>query len=132
MEYSIANSISSLSQTYHVPHPHLPSQPATDLVTPGLGQMVSLFDTIVPMRGRAIHTIEKKVDALEEVKPMVDSKDQIGSGHLQPEIAESFQKPIITDSIVFPKKEKSPNKRKATNEPASSKKLKINHKFNIV
>lgn len=131
MEYSVANSLSSLSQVYEVPHPHLSSQPANDLVNPGLGQIVNLFDTIVPMRGRAIHTIEKKVDKREE--PIIEAKDQIGSGKLQPEIAESFQKPIITDSIIFPKKDVASNKRKdKDNVPASSKKLKTNHKFNVV
>jgi hypothetical protein len=132
MEYSIASSISSLSQMYQVPFPHLSSQPANDLVNPGLGQMVSLFNTIVPMRGRAIHTIEKKLERLEESEAITDKTDQIGSGKLQPEIAESFQKPIITDSIVFPKKEKVTSKRKSANEPISAKKIKVNHKFKVV
>jgi len=135
MEYSVASSLSSLSQIYQVPFPHLSSQPANALVNPGLGQMVSLYNTIVPMRGRAIHTIEKKVDKSDESEAKnesKESKDQIGSGKLQPEIAESFQKPIITDSIVFPKTEKLSQKRKISVEPTSSKKIKINHKFNIV
>jgi len=132
MEYSIASNFSSLSQIYQVPFPHLSSQPALEQVNPGLGQMVTLFDTIVPMKGHSIHTIEKKVEKPEEPQLVVDTNDQIGSGRLQPEIAASFQKPIITDSIVFPEKEKPSHKRKKGNEPTSSKKPKMNHKFNVV
>ena len=132
MEYSVASSLSSLSQIYQVPFPHLSSQPANDLVNPGLGQMVSLYNTIVPMRGRAIHSIEKKVEKSEDLETKLDSNDQIGSGKLQPEVAESFQKPIITDSVVFPKPDRLSIKRKKSQEPTSSKNFKINHKFNIV
>ena len=134
MEYSVASNSTSISHTYGVPFPHLTSQPANDLVNPGLGQIVNLFDMIVPMKGKSIHTVEKKAEKPDELKEeKIESKDQIGSGKLTSEIAESFQKPIVTDSIVFPKDEKNSKKRKELNVPSSSvKKAKISHKFYIV
>ena len=110
MEYSVANNSGNISELYGSPFPLLSSQPAHDLVNPGLGQMVNLFDVIVPMRGRALHTIEKKVELQEDTsEEKIEAKDQIGAGKLNVEIAESFQKPIVTDSIVFPKEEGEKN-----------------------
>ena len=60
MEYTVAKNCSSISNIYEVPFPHLSSQAANDLVNPGLGQIVNLFETIVPMRGKLTHAIEKK------------------------------------------------------------------------
>ena len=63
MEFSLAQSLQGHSELANVPFPHLKSNPASDQVNPGLGQIVNLFDTIVPMRGYALHKIEKKLKA---------------------------------------------------------------------
>ena len=132
MEYSVANNSGNISELYGSPFPLLSSQPAHDLVNPGLGQMVNLFDVIVPMRGRALHTIEKKVELKEDTsEEKIEAKDQIGAGKLNVEIAESFQKPIVTDSIVFPKEE-GEKKRKDKSAPPPNKKIKVAHKFHVV
>ena len=67
MEFSLARSLEGSLEIANVPFPHLSSDPAIDQVNPGIGQLVSLYDTVVPMRGHSLHAIEKKVEsALEE------------------------------------------------------------------
>ena len=142
MEFSLAQSLQGHTELAHVPFPHLKSDPASDQVNPGLGQIVNLFDTIVPMRGHVLHKIEKK---LEDTLPVlvVEDKSQTGFGNstVDPEILTSFMHPIVTDSIIFPQTEKSEKTPKATKQKSTNskdesepkaKKPKINHKFNVV
>ena len=62
-------------------------------------------------------------------------KIQIGSGqsNLDTDVLKSFQNPIITDSIEFPKVENS-RKHKLEETSVSSKKSKLmrDHKFHVV
>ena len=119
MEFSIACSLEGHSEQYNVPFPHLTSSPAVDQVNPGIGQIVNLFETIVPMRGQALHAIEKKTEEREDIELAQnltnndELKVQIGSGqsNLDANVLHSFQNPIVTDSIEFPKVEK-PQKHK--------------------
>ena len=60
MEYSLARSLDGYSEIYNVPFPHLSADPPIDNVNPGLGQIVNLFETIVPVRGQSQHVLEKK------------------------------------------------------------------------
>ena len=141
MEYSIAKSLNENVEFYDVPFPHLSSQPALDQVNPGIGQIVSLYETIVPMRGSSHYTIEKKIEptvTVTETEKINSSQDlitsQVGSGEspLDPAILASFQHPIITDSIIFPKEEKIAAKRKnetKLSETKPQKVKKIDHKF---
>lgn len=143
MEFSLAQSLQGHSELANVPFPHLKSDPASDQVNPGLGQIVNLFDTIVPMRGHSLHKIEKKLEETLTVVVAEEDKPQTGFGNsaVDPEILNSFMHPIVTDSIIFPKSEKSEKPQKATKQKApdskdvsepKAKKSKINHKFNIV
>ena len=137
MEYSLAQSLEGHSELYNTPFPHLSSQPALDQVTPGLGQIVNSYETIVPMRGRAQHVIEKNVDL---PTTSTEAKDgvpiQIGSGQskLDPEILESFKHPIITDSIIFPKQATAKKHKIEQSGENNFKKARktVNHKFQIV
>ena len=85
MEFSIARSLEGHTEEYNVPFPNLSSAPAVDQVNPGIGQIVNLFETIVPMRGQSLHAIEKKVEERENVELAQTSsnndelKIQIGS-----------------------------------------------------
>ena len=141
MEFSIARSLEGHTEEYNVPFPNLSSAPAIDQVNPGIGQIVNLFETIVPMRGQSLHAIEKKVEERENVELAQTSsnndelKIQIGSGqsNLDTDVLNSFQNPIITDSIEFPKVENS-RKHKLEQTSVSSKKSKLmrDHKFHVV
>ena len=62
MEFSLAQSLEGLSEVANVPFPHLKSDPSEDQVSPGLGQIVNLYDTIVPVKGHSLHSIDMKVD----------------------------------------------------------------------
>ena len=142
MEFSIACSLEGHSEQYNVPFPHLTSSPAVDQVNPGIGQIVNLFETIVPMRGQALHAIEKKTEEREDIELAQnltnndELKVQIGSGqsNLDANVLHSFQNPIVTDSIEFPKVE-NPQKHKLP-EPKTvvSKKPKLmrDHKFKVI
>jgi len=138
MEYSLARSLEGFSDIIYLPHPRLSSDPALDLVNPGLGQVVNLYETIVPMHGHSLYSIEKKVPNDDEIKPNVVEHltEQKGSGDekLDPEILKSFQHPIVTDSIVFPKAKKaSPTvKRLSSVEKSPAKRVKTEHKFKVV
>ena len=112
MEFSLAQSLEGYSEVKNVPFPHMKSDPAIDNVNPGLGQIVNLYDTIVPMRGHSLHSIEKKVDEQPETSSSDELKSQTGFGNtsLDSDILNSFQHPIVTDSIIFPKTEVVPTK----------------------
>ena len=142
MEFSIARSLEGHTEEYNVPFPNLSSAPAIDQVNPGIGQIVNLFETIVPMRGQSLHAIEKKVEERENVELAQTSsnndelKIQIGSGqsNLDTDVLNSFQNPIITDSIEFPKIENSRKHKLVEQTSVSSKKSKLmrDHKFHVV
>ena len=143
MEYSIAQNLNGNIDLYDVPFPHLSSQPANDQVNPGIGQIVSLYETIVPMYAHSSYMIQKQVEpervANLEEPPQDLIVPQIGLGEspLDPKILSSFQHPIVTDSIIFTKEKKSAPKHKIDNsstkqEPKDSKKRKIEHKFHIL
>ena len=143
MELSLAQSIEGNVNVVDTPFPLIKSDPAMDQVNPGLAQIVNLFDTIVPMQGHSVHTIEKKVE--EPFAPVNSDiiNSQKGSGNrIDPDILNSFQHPIVTDSIIFPKSDagsksdgvKKVSARKAKSdvvEPAT-KKIKVEHKFHVV
>ena len=146
MEFSLARSLEEgYSEISNVPLPRSCSDPAYDKVNPGIGQIVNLYETIVPMRGQAIHTIEKKVaSAFEEQQEAKNTNDdlntQVGSGDSRSDasVLNSFRHPIITDSIVFPKFEQKGRKNKLKNDiqddsspPKRAKSSKIVHKFSI-
>ena len=144
MEFSIAQSLEGHSQQYNVPFPNLSSAPAVDQVNPGIGQIVNLFETIVPMRGQALHAIEKKTEEGENVELSQLSQNfanndelkvQIGSGqsNLDTSVFQSFQNPIITDSIRFPKVETKKHKLEESTKISSKKsKLMRDHKFHVI
>ena len=140
MEFSLAQSLEGYSEVKNVPFPHMKSDPAIDNVNPGLGQIVNLYDTIVPMRGHSLHSIEKKVDEQPETSSSDELKSQTGFGNtsLDSDILNSFQHPIVTDSIIFPKTEVVPtktSKKKAIStdsEEPQAKKSKVQHKFKVV
>ena len=67
MEYSLARSLENSLEISTVPFPHLSSDPAIDQVNPGIGHLVSLYETVVPMQGHSLHAIEKKVEERENV-----------------------------------------------------------------
>ena len=142
MEFSIARSLEGHSEQYNVPFPNLSSAPAVDQVNPGIAQIVNLYETIVPMRGQAFHGIEKKVEETENVELTQnfanndELKIQIGSGqsNLDTNVLHSFQNPIITDSIEFPKVENTRKHKLEQSSKVTSKKSKLmhDHKFNVV
>lgn len=147
MEYSLAQSLEGYSEVANVPFPRLNSDPAIDFVNPGLGQIVNLFETIVPVKGHSLHTIEKKVEkeSDEISKNVLEQSIQppqtgFGESPIDPTILNSFLHPIVTDSIIFPKNEtndeKRPKKQKMKGPSSDNvlppKRLKINHKFQIV
>ena len=148
MEFSIACSLEGHSEQYNVPFPHLSSAPAVDQVNPGIGQIVNLFETIVPMRGQAIHAIEKKIEESKNIELAQnfanndELKVKIGSGqsNLYTNVLRSFQNPIITDSIEFPKVEKTKKHKleesttvgESSKVPSKKSKLMRDHKFNVV
>ena len=137
----MARSLDGHSEQYNTPFPHLSSDPAVDQVNPGIGQIVNLFETIVPMRGQSLHSIEKKVEEKNELPPILTKNDelniQIGSGkvNLDPSVLNSFKHPIITDSIEFPKVETSKKHKLPEDSKAVSKKLRktmAEHKFQVI
>lgn len=143
MEFSIACSLEGHSEQYNVPFPHLSSAPAVDQVNPGIGQIINLFETIVPMRGQALHAIEKKPEETEKLAEIAQNftsndelKVQIGSGQssLDTNVLHSFQNPIVTDSIEFPKVENMRKHKLNDSTKVSSKKSKLmrDHKFHVV
>jgi len=141
MEYSLARSLEGFTDIVYSSHPHIYPDPAFDLVNPGLGHVINLYSTFVPIQGHSLHSIEKIVPNDDEIKPNVSEHltEQKGSGNekLDPEILKSFQHPILTDSIVFPKIDKAIKKTPAVKRPSSaekssSKRLKTEHKFNVV
>jgi len=146
MEYSLARTLDDHFEITNVPFPHLTATPATDFVNPGLGQINSLYETFVPLRGQSLHTLEKKVEATNDEieknlnKQLEKDPEQTGFGEtkLEPLVHQSFMNPIVTDSIIFPKSEKSNSalKRKETSnielDTSKPKKQKSDHKFKIV
>ena len=138
MEYSLAQSLDNYSEISQSCFPRLNSDPANDKVNPGLGQIINLYEVIVPIHGRSLHTIEKKVES-DEIKSTVEipvKPEQSGSGAaVEPEILKSFLHPIVTDSIDFSKLSKPipPKKHKSGTKPDfNAKKLKLEHKFKVV
>ena len=141
MEYSIARNLSSSNTDfYNVPFPNLRSEPADDQVNPGIGQIISLYETIVPMQAHSQYMIEKKIEPELVAKLEEPAQDliptQIGAGQSQidPNILASFQHPIVTDSIIFEKDKKSAKKHKMDipSEAKGSKLRKVEHKFYVV
>ena len=136
----MARSLDGHSVQYNTPFPHLNSDPAVDHVNPGIGHIVNLFETIVPMRGQSLHSIEKKVEERNELPPIVTKNDelkiQIGSGQdLDPDVLNSFKHPIVTDSIEFPKVEINKKHKLPEDSKSVSKKLKksmAEHKFQVI
>ena len=138
MEYSLSRSCQNTSEFYNVPFPHLSSEPATDNVNPGMGQIVNLYETIVPMKGQPKFVIVKKSETEGE-----DITNQIGLGsNLDPSVQKSFQHPILTESIIFPDAKnsiddtvtvKAESKRKTNDSTQNdSKRKKLSHKFSVV
>ena len=82
MEYSLARSLDGYSEIYNVPFPHLSADPPIDNVNPGLGQIVNLFETIVPVRGQSQHVLEKKMESTQEDMISNDqiATNQVGTG----------------------------------------------------
>ena len=112
MEYSLARSLENSLEISTVPFPHLSSDPAIDQVNPGIGHLVSLYETVVPMQGHSLHAIEKKVElALEQQTDELNPQVGGGKSNIEPSVLNSFKNPIVTDSIIFPKGEKAPLKR---------------------
>jgi hypothetical protein len=138
MEYSMAKSLEDHSQIVNMAYPSIRSDPANDQVNPGIGQLVSLYETIVPMRSRTEHVIEKKMEVTSDEIPSITNVNQIGTGDksLDSTILESFQHPIITDSIIFPKTENLTKKQKRSNSLKTDAKppkiRKVDHKFTVV
>ena len=140
MEFSIACSLEGHSEQSNVPFPHLTSSPAVDQVNPGIGQIVNLFETIVPMRGQSLHAIEKKIEVglnvelTENLSNKDELKVQVGSGqsNLDTNVLQSFQNPIITDSIEFPKDTKKHKLPQDTKVISKKPKLMRDHKFQVV
>ena len=130
MEFSISRSLQQFSDEYSNPFPNLSSQPMLDNVNPGLGQAVNLFETIVPLRGKALHTLEQKV-ASKPKEETSELSDQIGAGEnkMSPNIFNSFMHPIKTDSIVLAPDKK--NIQKSQKRKADESK-RPPHKFQIV
>ena len=101
---------------------------------------MNLFETIVPMRGQSLHAIEKKIeDGLNvELTENLSNKDelkvQVGSGqsNLDTNVLQSFQNPIITDSIEFPKDTKKHKLPQDTKVISKKPKLMRDHKFQVV
>ena len=137
MEFSLSRSCQNTSELYNVPFHHLSSEPAMDNVNPGMGQIVNLYETIVPMKGQSKFAIVKKAETNSE-----ETSTQIGSGStLDPIVQKSFQHPIVTESIILPDATslkdiatvKAESKRKnETSGSNDSKKKKLSHKFAIV
>ena len=139
MEFSLAQSLEGNCEILNSPNPQINADPAIDLVNPGLGQIVNLYETLVPIRGRYLHTLAKKVENNDEIKDNVSEQSnfQSGSGNdpIESPVLESFMHPIITDSIIFPKEETHPKKHKiskSSEKSFPSKRRKIQHKFEIV
>ena len=139
MEFSLARTLEGHCDIADVPHPNFTSTPANDQVNPGVGQIVNLYQTFVPMSGHSLHTHEKKVaNAFEENQKNDELKTQIGGGKkLDTPIFNSFQHPILTDSIVFAPPTKNVEKRKNEEEPKASKTKKkkldnASHKFSVI
>ena len=148
MEYSIAQSLDQNGDSFNVPFPILRSDPVSDQVNPGIAQIVSLYETIVPMPRNSLYSLEKKMDTevsvaklekiVEHEKIVEDAiMPQIGSGESQidPNILSSFKHPIVTDSIIFaPKADKKPSKHKLSNVGSGkpAKMMKTDHKFHVV
>ena len=141
MEYSLARSLENSLEISTVPFPHLSSDPAIDQVNPGIGHLVSLYETVVPMQGHSLHAIEKKVElALEQQTDALNPQVGGGKSNIEPSVLNSFKNPIVTDSIIFPKDEKAPLKRtkmKDDSEQEMPPKIpkvskSIAHKFSVV
>ena len=135
MEFSLAQSLDGYSEQLSVPFPHLKSDPATDHVNPGLGQIVNLYDTIVPLKGYPVHSIQKKVEE-SEILQTNDEITQTGGGKtsINPALMNSFLHPIVTDSIIFPKREETKSKKRnqSQSDKTQRKRAKIEHKFHVV
>ena len=132
MEFSVSRSLQQFSDEYSVPFPNLTAQPFVDLVNPGVSQAVNLFETIVPLRGKAPHTLETQMEAaVNPEKKELSSSDQIGGGEkkMEPKILNSFMHPIKTDSIIFPEQKKPLHKPQKRKSEDSSKRP---HKFQVV
>lgn len=148
MEYSVAQSIDTFSDLYNVPYPNLNGSPSIDHVCPGLGQIVnSNYEVIVPMRARPAHVVEVKGGPDETLVQSTENpkndilNTQMGSGEtpMDTNIFESFQHPIVTDAIIFPKDVAKKHKIDLVNDEVPNKKLKASkakkvtvHKFSIV
>lgn len=139
MEFSLAKSLESTSEIFNVPFPYLRSDPAADQVNPGIGQIVSLYETVVPMHGHSRHSIEKKLDSQTSADDVIPVNIQTGSGESQMDstILQSFQHPIVTDSVIFSKDETKPSLKRSkimnpNDETKSPKQRKIEHKFKVI
>ena len=146
MEFSLAQSLEGFTEIANTPYPHLKSDPSQDHVSPGLGQIVNLFDTIVPLRGHSLHSIDMKIEeqaaqTSDELKTdELKSQTGFGNASLDSNILNSFLHPIVTDTIIFPKAELDESKKlkkKSQSESDDSsapkpKKAKLEHKFKVV
>ena len=144
MEFSLSRSLENDTEISFDSFPRFISDPAFDRVNPGVGQIVNLFETVVPMKGRSQYAVEKKMENAHNDDSIVENvvlmTTQTGSGESQidPEILTSFQHPIVTDSIIFPKpsnlgqiqNRKMPNPAKDLVKPSKIRKLE--HKFHVV
>ena len=133
MEYSLAQSLEGHLEISNSQFPQLKSDPAIDRVNPGIGQLVNLYDVMVPIRGHSFHSLEKKPELSESVVIVDDSKVQEGFGEtkIESNVLNSFMHPIVTDSIVFPKTEVPKRKTTTVSDSSKSKRAKIEHKFKI-
>jgi len=142
MEYSLSNLLEGYADISYEAVPHNSSSPAVDFVNPGLGQIVNLYQTFVPIHGQSIHNLEKKIETKDDIESNLLEQlkvkpEQSGSGEvkLDPEIEKSFLNPIVTESIVFPKSNTNSKRKNSLTETASkteSKKMKKEHKFKVV
>ena len=148
MEFSISRSLQQFGDIYTVPFPNLTSQPVYDDVNPGIGQVVNLYETIVPMKGKSLFSIETKVDlATSDVirsdtlpsvstssKKEPDMPSQIGTGEtkMDSEVLQSFLHPIKTDSIIFEEPNQSKETQRGQKRKADFSNKKVSHKFHVL
>ena len=78
MEYSLAKSLEGHSEILHS-FPRMNSDPAADYVNPGLGQIVNLYETFVPLHGVSLHAIEKKVETSDTIEKNLNEQVKIES-----------------------------------------------------
>jgi len=145
MEYSMemfSNGLLQCTVSQSI-YPHLSNFPATEDVNPGIGQMVNMYHTFVPVPGKPLHVLEKKYEDHElkstieqsgegKVEETVDGEFELNKNDasLDPKIKDSLDHPkMIETEKVFLSKTKVHKRKNVSQDGGAQKPKKYKHSF---